>query len=306
MRNMASSGNGFCSAILFFFIGLAMIYTGVKRFLLVQKIKDTPTSKAEAAAVGLVELFGKARCIDAKTQAALVPEIKKELAAMPGMKKISLFRTSALETADSELESEKEFVSPISKVRCAYWRVLGQYYQSGKHGGWRNIYDDRSYAPFYCEDETGKVLIDPNGAEVDIPSDRLFEGYITGTGVFGASHTKLDPQALDFINGLDEAGKKAFMNHEHEDVRVYEYYIAEEDELYVLGSAEPREGVASDVGSENLIVRKGDIDKTMYISDSGERRIIQKMSGSMYWQIFGGLAVSAVCLFIILGVYLKM
>lgn len=239
------------------------------------------------------------------------------LSIYDGMKKYLLAQkirnapTSSVEAAAVGLVELKghamcsePMLSPVAKEKCAYWRVVGQYYQSGKHGGWKQIYKADSGTRFCLEDPTGRMLVDPAGAEIDIPHDHLYEGYISGKGVFGMQHTQMDQGAVDFVNGLDEKGKSAFMGHQHENVRVYEYYIAEGDDIYVLGNAEPIEGASSSVGYENLIVKKGQFDKTMYISDSGERKILEKFGSGAYWKIFIGLALSAVCLFIIL-LYLR-
>lgn len=258
---MASSGSSIGSVLIYafigFFVGLGLIYSGGKRYLLVQKIKNTPTSKVEGAAVGLTELSGKAECHDPTD-------------------------------------------SPISAVKCAYWRLNADYYVSGKNGGWRRFYSADSHKQFYLVDETGKMLVDPHGAEIDIPIDWTYQGYIAG-GLFGTGHT-MDPRVLKFVDTLDDPGKRKFMAYSHSDVRVNESYIADDDPLFVLGSAEPIEGMSSAVAYENLMMRKGDIDKTMYISDNGERKVIQNLSGSMYYHIGGGLALSAICLFFLLTI----
>ena len=256
------SGNCCVYEVIGFFVGLFFIYSGAQQYLFLQKIKNTPTSKVEAVAIGLIELSGKALC-------------------------------------------QQDMASPITKNKCIYWKLQGEYYQSGKHGGWRNIYNDSSTNTFYLKDETGKILVDPNGAQVDIPSDNLFQGYYSGKGFFGMSHTQMDSRAVAFIDTLPPEKQRSFLNHRNENLKIIEYLIAEGDPLYVLGSAEPREGVASAVQSENLIVRKGKFDKTMFISDSGEQKLTQSVSGSVYWQIFGGLALSAICLFLLLLMFVK-
>jgi hypothetical protein len=255
---MSSSGGG-CIIYLVagFFGGLWLAYSGTKQFLLLQKIENTPTSKVDAAAVGLVELYGKALC-------------------------------------------DGEMVSPISGERCAYWRIKADYYRSGKHGGWREIFKRDSTSRFRVEDETGSMLVDPKGATVEIPLDHRYQGYISGKGFFGVEHEKLDARALKFIDSLDERGKRSFMNHDKEDVRIFEHFIADEDLVYVLGDAQPLEGATSAKAHENLIVRKRDI---MYISDSAEKTIVESMRGGMMWAIFGGVGLSIACAAIIILVF---
>jgi hypothetical protein len=191
--------------------------------------------------------------------------------------------------------------SPLSKVNSAYWKVIGQYYlNAGKHSRWVQIYLRESGRQFYLKDETGEMLVDSTGGTIDIPLNKTCEGYISGKGEFGMAHTQLPSEGMDFINGLDPVGKAAFMGRQHENVRILESYIADGDPLYVLGSAVPQEGKSSSVGYQNLVLRKGMADKTLYISDTGERKVLDKFSGGMYWSLFGGLALAAVCLLIFL------
>ncbi|MBU0532158.1 E3 ubiquitin ligase family protein [Candidatus Micrarchaeota archaeon] len=251
---MSSTGKCIGYAAVGFLAGLAFLYDGLQRYLRVQKINNTPTSKVRSAAIGLVELYGK---------------------------------------------TKGELNSPISKNKCGYWKLVAQWYKSGKHGGWRNFYTKSSTEPFYLEDETGKILVDPTNAVVEIPHDNLFQGYISGKGMFGMPHKLIDAQILNFVNNADDNIKSKFMRYKDRDVRIYEYFIAEEDSVYVLGTAESKEGTRSDIAHENLIIRKGK--NEMYISDSHEKKIVSGMMMSAYWRIFGGFALSAICLLILLG-----
>ena len=250
--------------ILLIIFGIYQMYGGLKRYLLVQKIKNTPTSKAASAAVGLVELKGTARCNN-------------------GM------------------------ASPISKVKCAYWKIEADFYKSGKGAGWRRFFesdsaiqlparDEENKSPagtFYLEDETGKLLVDPKKGTVNIPRDNLFDGYISGKGAWGTNHEKIDQRVLDFMGTLDEGSRKKFMDCQNLRIQVCEYYIADGDNAYVLGSARPREGISSGIGSENLIVRWDGSDNLLYISDSGEAKLLESLSSNIYLKIFGGLALLA-------------
>ncbi|MGV8176975.1 MAG: hypothetical protein ACP5NX_04195 [Candidatus Bilamarchaeaceae archaeon] len=191
-------------------------------------------------------------------------------------------------------------VSPISKAPCAYWRLVFQYYKSGKHGGWREYLKlDSSSSKFSLKDETGEIVIDPKGGKMELPHDRLFNGYLSGQGIFGMKHEKMPQEVLDFIASVDGATKRKALSHANENVRVYEYYIADGDELYVLGTARPGGPASSPRGHENLVVGKTG-NEVLYISDSREETISKGMGDKVRLYIIGGLAVSAVCLFILL------
>ncbi len=243
-------GDPLCCAMIGLLVGLGAMLNGVYNYLLLQKIKNTPTSKVRSAAVGLVELYGTAVC-------------------------------------------DKELYSPISGAKCVYYAVGAEYYRSGKHGGWVHIFDDRRSNPFYLQDETGKMLIDPAGAIIVIPLDKEYNGYISGKGIFGMPHKQIEPAVIKFIENADERTRKSFMNHKNEDIRVREYYIEEGDKVYVLGSAEPIPGKASHIAHENLVVKKGKHDNIMYISDTHESNVTKSLESSVLWGLFGGLALAA-------------
>ncbi len=260
---MAKNDNPFCGGLFAFGMGLILIYGATQRYLLAQKIKNTPTSKVRSAAVGLVELFGKAKC-------------------------------------------NESILSPVSKVKCAYWRLKCEYYKPGKHGGWRDIYTPASDSKtFFLEDDTGKMLIDPKGAEIDIPSDFKSEGHLAAGGIAGLFKNKvLDAKVLAFLEE-DSAAKTAFHNHSSFNLRLTEFFIAEGDPLYVLGNAEPQKGASSALAHENLLMKKGGGENLMYISDSGERSVIGKVQGGIWWMLGLGFVLAAIGLFAMLSTVFK-
>jgi hypothetical protein len=74
--------------------------------------------------------------------------------------------------------------APITGDPCYYYRAQAwQWEESGKNGKWKQVLDESLYVPFFLEDSTGKVLIDPQGAEMDV--HRNFTDEI-GTSLFGS------------------------------------------------------------------------------------------------------------------------
>lgn len=259
---MADEGGCCCGSIFLFIFGLALILGGTQRYLLGQRIKNTPTSKVRSAAVGLIELAGKAKCKDPMR-------------------------------------------SPISKATCIYWRIKAEYYKPGKHGGWRDIYNASSSNPFYLEDDTGKMLIEPKDAEIEIPEDFKQDGHLSEGGILGMFKSKVfDKKVLDFLKEVPAAGK-AFNSYSGHNLRVTEWFIAEGDPLFVLGGAEPVKGALSAVAHENLIVRKGANSEFMYISDSGEKKVVEKVTGSVWWMLGLGFVMAAIGLFFLLSQFIQ-
>jgi hypothetical protein len=255
-----------CCFGFFFLLGSALLFNDAfQQYLLGQKMRNTPTSKARAAAVGLVELAGKAKC-------------------------------------------QEKLTSPITRSACTYYSVVAQYYyHHKKSSGWRTFHSEGSSNKFYLEDDSGKILIDPAGANVSIPHDFLFQGTLNDKQFFGLlPSNQVDKKVLDYLEANPKA-KDATKGMSGKQLRFMEYYIAEGDPLYVLGSAEPIEGSTSAVAAENLIVHKNARDKIMMISDSSEKKVLGVLSLKFYIEIFFGLFMvffSIMAIVVSLGLFL--
>jgi hypothetical protein len=254
---LSQSGDIFLISALFFGVGLLVTASGLWKYLVAQKIRNTPLSKVSSASVGLVALTGKAR-----------------------------------------LSGQQ--LSPVSNVPCAFWRVFGSYYKSGKHSGWEGIYTAESKNPISLDDGTGTIPVLPEGATIVIPSHSSFEGYISEQGLIMKESATMDPQVLKFIESLDMDTKEAFYAHKNEKILVNEYVIRENDPLFVLGTAMPADDVPG-LEAESLVVRQGTGDSTMYISDSSERDFMNELFSHLYWPILGGIAIAGICLYVILS-----
>jgi hypothetical protein len=192
--------------------------------------------------------------------------------------------------------------SPVSLAKSVYWKLHGEYYQPGKHGGWRTIFQKASSTPFYLEDETGKMLIDPKDAEIDIPQDFQSTGHLSEKGFFGLiPQAKLHQNVLALIDRDSEIGGK-FRSYGNYELRITEYYIAEGDPLYVFGNAVPLEGASSPLAHENLVVSKPR-DAPMYVSDSAEKKTLDKLNLSMAGMLAFGLGLTAIGLFMLLTMF---
>jgi hypothetical protein len=238
---MSDCAGGLVGGTIIHLIGLTFIYNGLKMLLLRQKIMNTPTSKVESAAVGFVELAGKAKCKD-------------------------------------------DFFSPVDGAKCAYCELDIEDSVYRKHGsGWKNIISRESGNQFYLEDKTGKMLIDSNNAEMDIPDDIIYLGVM--------DTRKIGPRVKSLMSRDHEIGVLLGSYSGHT-IRIQERRIEDGKQLYVLGNAQPIPGAESSAGQENLIVKDGGGEKLFYISDSDEKRILQKYTqGDIIKNMLIGLAV---------------
>ncbi|MCM8763957.1 MAG: E3 ubiquitin ligase family protein [Candidatus Omnitrophica bacterium] len=118
--------------------------------------------------------------------------------------------------------------TPVSKVQCVFFRYVEEEFRKvGKTYKWVKILDTSSNYPFYLVDDTGAVKIEPAGAELN-----LVNRYMTKQG----------------------------------NIRKTEYYILENEKLYVLGKAKK---LQSSYMIENEMVEKRFTD----IMDNPEEKI---------------------------------
>jgi len=67
--------------------------------------------------------------------------------------------------------------SAFKQVECYYYHSTAwQLKQQGKNTQWVKVAEETLHVPFYLDDDTGKVLVDPRGAEMDLHCD-LSEQY---------------------------------------------------------------------------------------------------------------------------------
>ncbi len=186
---------------------------------------------------------------------------------------------------------EGKLSSPFSKKDCVYYKYsIEEYRHSGKSSRWVTLKSGECRSQFYVEDDTGKILVNPNEARIEIPID---SEYNSGNGN--------DPPecVLEFLsqNGISHEGFFGWNKR----MRFREYFIEPGDSIYVMGIADiSQDSAGSANGSENLMIHKGANNKTFYISDQPEKKILSELGGKILWGVFGGAVLSVGCLAIIM------
>jgi hypothetical protein len=145
--------------------GAYLFYNGFRLLRFKRMILDTPLSRIHSASIGLVEVTG-------------TPVGPYILAA------------------------------PITGDPCFYYRVRAWQWvesDSGKSHEWKSVLDESLFVPFFLEDGTGRVLIDPKGAEMDV--HKSFSDEI-GASIF-LTRDLVPPHIRDFLakRGLVPAEK---------------------------------------------------------------------------------------------------
>jgi hypothetical protein len=115
--------------------------------------------------------------------------------------------------------------APITGDPCYYYRARAwQWEESGKDSKWRQVLDESMYVPFFLEDSTGKVLIDPQGAKMEVHKN--FSDEI-GTSFFGSRNLLPD----NIRNFLVQRGLVPYNK-----IKLEECIIKPEFPLFVFGT----------------------------------------------------------------------
>jgi hypothetical protein len=122
--------------------------------------------------------------------------------------------------------------APVTGVPCYYYRsVAWQLKRTGKNEHWEKVADESLHVPFYIDDNTGTVLVDPQGAEMDIHRD-FCEVY--SNSLF-SMNIGVPSSVAGFLgrHGVD-CDKKT---------KVEEFCIKPKNALFVLGTLSQNHGV---------------------------------------------------------------
>ncbi len=123
--------------------------------------------------------------------------------------------------------------APITGESCYYYRTMAwQLKQSGKNKEWEKVADESLHVPFYLDDNTGCVLVDPQGAEMDIHRD--FHDEFSGS--FFSSSLDVPANVASF---LARHGASPDMK-----TKVDEYCIKPKNFLFILGTLAENPGLA--------------------------------------------------------------
>jgi hypothetical protein len=171
------------------------VYFFYKGFRLLQRkrlIVNTPASKIRSASMGLVEISG--------------------LATGPYV-----------------------MTSPLRQVECYYYQSTAWELQGGKNKNWVKVADESLHVPFYVDDSTDKMLIDPRGAEIDLHCD--FREEYHRSILYGGPEMPSSVGAFLLRHGVDPDKR----------IKVEERCIKPKNFLFVLGTLSQNPGVDASV-----------------------------------------------------------
>jgi hypothetical protein len=236
--------------LLFFALALFLIYQGFDEYRASRLIQDTATEKVRSVAAGRTELTG---------------------------------------TADPD---ETVFHRPFTDGECVYAHYrIREHHESGSDGSdWRTVDSDTWIAPFFLDDGTGRIRVEPERSTTFEISDEH------STTVTVEEDHSPPPDVREFLEEVSSAGPA-------DDKRRYvEEVIPPGEEVYVLGGAEQRDDESGD-NEDRLVVRRDGGSDRFIVSDMSEEELASTLTYRVPLLIVFGLAISTGCLYVLLRMF---
>ena len=211
------------------FISLALLFWWRSVVLFKRTVEDVPTSKVKGVFYGLNEVKGSVKS-DAPLQTYLTegPSVWYEWSISEHWRKTETYRDK-----DGKRKTRTK-------------------------SGWRTVDSGGSYQSFFLMDDTGELLIEPEGAKVEAPTTM--------------SYSCTPSDSLYYGKGPDGA-----IAHSTYRRRFSERSLTPGDDIYVLGPAKLREDVA------RPMIAKSKEARYYFISTKSEAQIIRSKS---IWAFF--------------------
>ena len=192
--------------------------------------------------------------------------------------------------------AEQTCRAPFTDEECLYvqWKISER--STDADGGWELLDLGVSVSPFYVEDETGRVLVDPTRGAVSsaVVMDESYGVEVrpehATTTVVGAGQEPPERIAAFLRDGREVADEVPVTAHRD---RKYEQQVVPVgSSVYVFGNATPRSD-ASGTGGERLAIGPDPSTDLFLVSSAGEAELLPQFERSTRRLIALGLLFSA-------------
>jgi len=123
-------------------------------------------------------------------------------------------------------------IAPVTARPCYYYRTLvWEWKQQGKNKSWVKVAGECMHLPFFVDDNTGRLLVDPRGADLDLHRDfeqEFCDGFFT-------TKSPAPPSVTTFLSrhGIATTNK----------IKVEEFCIKPKNALFILGTLAENPGL---------------------------------------------------------------
>jgi hypothetical protein len=123
-------------------------------------------------------------------------------------------------------------IAPVTAHPCYYYRtIVSEWKQSGRNKRWVKVAAECMHVPFFLDDNTGKVMVDPRGADLDLHRD--FQQEFCDS--FFTMKEEAPPNVHSFLSrhGITTSNK----------IKVEEFCIKPKNALFLLGTLDENPGL---------------------------------------------------------------
>lgn len=269
----SDSSDGTIVLLVFFAVGLLLVYNGFNKWKQMRLIQDTPTEKVRSVAVGRTELSGTGKPID-----------DIGTFEQPFTDGECLVATYKIEEWEEDHDHDDD---------------------SASDGHWSTVKSGTLTNPFALDDGTGQMRIEPEAdATYDISSKNQYQTRVRGgrsppdeVVEFFQREFESDDDDDGLLGGILNGSPGA---NDHDDRRYTQEVIPPGEDLYLLGGAEPMEGEGGS-NAQRLVLRRDGGSEEFIISDKDEDELVSEYKWRAPAQIVGGLLLSAGMLYLLLA-----
>ncbi len=199
-------------------------------------------------------------------------------------------------------KGEGTFPSPVSGIPCYAFKVkIERWRQSSNRGGWAHYRTDVNGTHFYLEDSTGRVQVDPRGAELDLPQNcrrTVPESLLTSwfdkeadmpavdasAGADAIPQVRPDDDLVEYAEGVSEMDSSRF--------RFTEYCILPGSEYDTLGTC--TENPHPSGPDDHNLITKGQNEQTYLVSSKAADQMERNLRWKSALMVWGGVALTTV------------
>ncbi len=277
-------------AIIIAVFGIWLFFQGFVSLNRKRLIQNIPTSKISALALGLVEVIGRAISITPKPLRSL-----------------------------------------YAKADCVFYRYkVEQFVRTQRSAHWQTISEGSSGLPFYVDDGTGKVLVDPNEARINLEPRYISSSpdkkqsvspLMARTGSMRYVESYIMPKENVYVLGTAKKSRDYVAEHKEKIAKrisewtkdpekrkefdttgdgwfddVEYFYMKQKAEAAVnQEEAKKRAQAKMDLtGLADVIIGKGEEEKNFIISNKSEKEITSALGGKTFFLIFGGALLTLI------------
>lgn len=201
--------------------------------------------------------------------------------------------------------SNFKVAGPVSGTPCCAYKLKIERWVEGNRGGWRRLRTDSSPEAFYLEDSTGRIRIEPDGAEWDVPeSGRREVSASEGVSTSAAALAELSSAAAEVVGspirvlapGTDEyllvltGGVGGEGPHRY---RFAEYCVFHGEEYDVLGTCQEDAQTQARAGSS--FIGKGGQNAAYLIASGDSKQLERRISSTSSLMVWGGASLAVAC-----------